>query len=88
DDGEAWARILAAAPAWLRLLHRALFAWVLIDFARIALAALTGWPPATEEAPGEAGPWSIWLFLWAVCLSLAVVALRRTARDDAGRRPG
>lgn len=77
DDDESWSRVLASAPAPLVLLQRVLLVWVVVDAVRTAVAAVTGWPIAPTDTGGEADPWSIWVFLWAIALSLAVVAQRR-----------
>lgn len=78
NDGEDWSRILVSAPAPLVVLQRLLVVWVIVDAVRIAIAAVTGWAIAPLDTRGETDPWSIWVFLWAVILSLAVVAERRT----------
>ncbi|MFD2180738.1 hypothetical protein [Rhodoplanes azumiensis] len=86
DDRASWSRLLVSAPAPLVLLQRGLLAWVIVDVVRSAIAAVTGWPIAPLDTNGEVDPWSIWVFLWAVSLSLAVVALRRArpGRSSAG----
>ncbi|MFL9826126.1 hypothetical protein [Rhodoplanes sp. SY1] len=78
DDDDTWSRLLASAPAPLVLLQRGLLAWVIVDAVRTAVASVTGWAIAPLDARGEVDPSSIWVFLWAVTLSLAVVALRRS----------
>ncbi|WP_146604494.1 hypothetical protein [Rhodoplanes roseus] len=79
---EDWSRTMAAAPTWLRLLRHALFVWVAIDFLRMLAGPFIGRP----VAPGET--WSIWLFLWTACLTLAVVALLRTPATPRVTDPG
>ncbi|WP_146618890.1 hypothetical protein [Rhodoplanes elegans] len=77
QDDDTWSRLLVSAPGPLIVLQRLLLVWVVVDYGRTAIAAVTGWPIAPLDTSGEVDPWSIWVFLWAVTLSLAVVALRR-----------
>lgn len=68
----ACAIVLPDCPVWLRIIVKALYIYVPVDFAITLARSFTGAP-----AQGLPPIWGIWMFLYAYALAIFLVAWRR-----------